>query len=119
MEYTKYRIVEKNRQYAIQGLYRGDVIRKEKRWFFKSFWVPVFINGEMVYPEGSWQWLEFTNQGDENYFRIYLNGRQRCVKQYKTLELARTALKDWLWNNLVEPTEQDKQNKEWVAVEKG
>lgn len=108
MDYIKFRIVKKNHNYAIQGLRRGV----ERIGFYQN-------------RLGRKDWA-IIDESKNNQWE-FLSTEPKCTGLYAypvtpsiyyALQEAQTALKNWLWQNLVEPTSQDKIAKQWDQVDK-
>lgn len=103
--YTKYRIVEKEGKYAIQG-YNVDPCTTYKfvTHMFKTFEV---IDQKNIYRY--WQFLEYDNPTMEYYF-------SSCPKTYNNLKSAKTALMSYIDKNVIEPIESEKPSEDWEQV---
>lgn len=117
MNYTKFRIVEKDGKYAIQGLERQfKAIGFYENRFGSKKWEYI-LDAE----NDRWKFIESSTSENDDKFNIQYSPftfSMTLYKQHPTLDKARAALKDYMWKNLVEPTEEDKVAKEWVQVDK-
>lgn len=138
--YIKYRIVEKNGKFAIQGFNQEcGVPISDPNFQFRNVQFPyrteykTLYSAVVKYSEGEWTFLETKLLKEdvpvpENY--IMEKGEwvndwgnpltslfyKTWIISHKTKIAAQTALKKYLWNSLVEP--QEVKNKDWAQVDK-
>lgn len=112
-KYIKFRIVEKDGKYALQGLSFADLKVKVKHWFFKDFYVINYPTDDISNREQSyWNFIE----SNHSYFMLcneYFDGAS--AKKYNSKSAAHSALNKYIKDNLIEPVAQ---NTEWKQVDK-